>query len=132
LAQVRRGRHVAEHLLARHRQHDLQDVLDVRDVAHAAFPLEQLGSHRVVAVLGEAPGDVLHPLVHAPDLRDHDHDRSIGGVRGPRLVHRHLVAADRDRRVAGHDALGIGLDRLAERFLDAHRVAGEGGGAADG
>jgi hypothetical protein len=48
-----------------------------------------------------------------------------------RAVHRHLVAADRDRGVAGHDPLGVGLDRLAERLLDADRVAGEGGGATD-
>lgn len=56
LGPVHRGRAVAEHLLARHRQHDLEDVLDVRDMAGAAFPLEQLGGDRVVAVLGEAPG----------------------------------------------------------------------------
>jgi hypothetical protein len=129
LRPVHRGGGIAQDLLAGHRQDDLQDRLDVRDMTHAAFPLEQLGRDRVVAVLGEAARDVLHPLVHPPDLRDDQDDGGVGGVGGPGLVHRHVVAADRYGGVPGDDALRVGLDRLTERLFHPDRVAGEGGGA---
>src|SRR5205809_341402 len=47
LGPVDRGGDVAEELLARHGEDNLEDVLDVRELADAAFALEELGSDGV-------------------------------------------------------------------------------------
>ena len=123
LGPVDRRLAVAQRLLALLREHDLEDVLDVGQVRHAALALEQLGRDRVVARLGEPPGAVADVLVDAPDLGEHQHDRVVFPRRRPGLVDRHLVAADLDHLVAGDDPLGVGLDRLGEHLVDGERVA---------
>src|SRR5215831_7100711 len=127
LRPVYRRRDVTQHLLARDGEDDLEDVLDVGELADAALTLEELGSHRVVAGLGETTGHVTDPLVHAPDLRDADDDGRRTARGRPGLVHGHAVAADGDLGITGNDALGVGLDRLGQGLFHADRVAGKGG-----
>ena len=55
LGPVYRRFEVAQRLLALLREHDLQDVLDVRELRHPALAFEELGRDRIVARLGEPP-----------------------------------------------------------------------------
>jgi len=126
LGEVDRRLGVAQHLLTRHGQDDLQNFLDVRHVADAALALEQLGRDSVVALLGESPGRVANVFMDAPDLRDHKEDRGVAARRRARLVHRQLVATDRNLGLAGHQALGVGRDRVGQRAVGSHGVAREG------
>ena len=94
-------------------------------MADAALALEQLRRHRVVALLGEAPRAVLDPLVDAPDLGEHEDDRVVAARCRPRLVDGHVVVADLDLGVAGHEPVGVRLDDLGEDGVGGQRVAGE-------
>jgi hypothetical protein len=44
---------------------------------------------------------------------------------GAGLVHGDLDASDRDVPIAGHEAVGVGLDRLGLHRLDTERVPGK-------
>src|SRR5206468_9397962 len=98
-----------------------------RDVSDATLALEEFGCHGIVALLGEAAGDVLDPLMHAPDLREHQEDRHAAARRRTGLVDRHCIIPDLDLGVSDDDPLGIGLDGLGESLVDSDRVAREGG-----
>jgi hypothetical protein len=122
---VNRGLEVAQRLLALLGQHDLQHILDVRNLRHTALAHEQLRGDRAVAGLGEAPGAVLDVLVDAPDLRDDQEDRVILAGGGAGLVHGDLDASDRDLLIASDETVRIRLDRLGQHRLDAERVPGD-------
>src|SRR6266540_2397812 len=126
LGPVVRGRDVTQHLLAGHREHDLQDGLDVRNMTHAALTLEQLRRHGVVTLLGEAPRAVLDPLMDPPDLADDEDDGVVASRRRAGLVDRHAVVADLDLEVSGRQSIGMRLDDPGEDGVGGQRIAGEG------
>ena len=83
------GLQVPPHLVVRHLADDaVQDRVHVAHLAGVAVPMQQLGCHGGIALLGEAPAHVADVLMHAEDLLGHDHQRERPRPLWPRGVGR--------------------------------------------
>ena len=123
------GVEVAHHLRVGCLGHDLGDELgDLAIRLRIALAHEEFGRDGQVAGVREAARDVRDVLVHAKDLRHHEHHRQplaagrLGAVGG------HREAADGDLHLAGDEPVEAGRDGR----LRHHRKHRGGKAAADG
>ncbi len=106
-----RGVQVAQHLRIGHLRDHLAHQLGHLAIAlRIALAHEQLGRDGQIARLGKAPRRVGDVLVHAEDLRQHQHHRQPRLARRLRAVGGHLEAGHVDHHLARRQPLGRGLD----------------------